>query len=172
MAHIQSCAKKQLLSGETLRVLLLQEIENVPLGNITTNGKRKEMEAPRTFMADILDNAAPKRKVRRLSVTKTVRDVVETRDVILDKARAILGPLTSKEDDLHSQTLIFGPSKFVGNFAMDVPQTQPFGESALGRKQTRITSDWLETGPQLHHSDRDAECLAPAESPGPSAFYS
>jgi hypothetical protein len=177
MAHIQSCARKQLLSKETLRVLLLQEIENVPLGNVTTKGKGKEIETPRTFLADILDDAVSRKKVKRSSVAKTIRDVMETRDVILDKARAILGPLPSKEDDSHNRTLIFGPSKFIGNFAMDtMPQTQPFGESALRQKQTRFTSGWLATGPPLHYQNdsdsKDTETMVPVESPGPSASYS
>ena len=167
MLHIQSCSRKKALSDETVQVLILQEIENaLPVDNATKRkGKGKETGEPKTFLENILDDAAPRRKGKRPEITKTVRNVIETRDVILDRAKAILDDfpsLTREEHYLDSQTQIFHPSKLVDKHKRgNLLQTKSFGENMLRREQTIHSPDWLTatTSNQQGSGDSDVEIL-------------
>ncbi|KAI0352892.1 hypothetical protein OH77DRAFT_1522956 [Trametes cingulata] len=93
MKHIQTCAKKNALTDETVRILLRKELDNLP--PIASSSKSAASEpappaAPETLLEDVLKDANKKKPGRRPQVLQTVKSVTETRETILDKARALL----------------------------------------------------------------------------------
>jgi hypothetical protein len=118
MTHVQSCARKNGLTDETIRILLRREIDNAPIyttangnGNLAPNSS----ETPRTFLENVVNDTAPKVKGKRLKVLSTIQSVTETRDAILDKAQAIFGDhsqVADEEFDSLPPSQVFGPSKF------------------------------------------------------------
>lgn len=155
MVHLQSCAKKNGLTDDTVKVLIRQEVQRSiaedPTSNIKPAGKGKGkadelensvLEAPKTYLEVI--QAETKRKGRRPETVETVKTVTENRNDILDRARTVLGnhvlPNTQEAVD-RQQTQGFGTSRLVARLGRNVgnrdgpPATQPFGQSALGQRQ-------------------------------------
>ncbi|KAG6911228.1 hypothetical protein DXG01_003095 [Tephrocybe rancida] len=138
MLHIQACAKRKALTDETIRVLLRKEIDSYVEDAAPRKGKGKEKATiePETFLEKVVTDAAPKKKGRRLKVQETVRSVSQTRHLILDRARAVIGSTStsghigSGGPDFHTQT--------VGIHSADsaaLSSTQAFGHSALAQAQ-------------------------------------
>jgi hypothetical protein len=153
MVHIQSCAKKNAFTDDTVKILVRREVDKALAENQTAKAKGKGKaidpenllpEVPRTYMEDVVQGAEPKRKMHR-SEPKTVKKATETREVILDKARVILGnhvlPNTQDVSRHPFQTQGFGPSRLVDQLGSDAgnwkepPPTQAFAESALRQRQ-------------------------------------
>ncbi|KAG6903496.1 hypothetical protein C0995_005519 [Termitomyces sp. Mi166 len=137
MLHIQSCVKKKGLTDETVQILLRKEIEFCVGDTASHKGKGKEKAVdPQTFFEEVLAETAPKRKARRTEVRETVKTTSQTRNLILQRARAIIAPASSSQHNdaqafpLHAQ--ILGASESPSN---DIPPypTQAFGNSALAQ---------------------------------------
>jgi hypothetical protein len=136
MVHIQSCAKKNSLTDETVRILIRKELDTVPAHNLKAKGKGKVQATPelsepgpqKTYLEDIVNDAAPKKKGKRPEVLKTVKSVTETRNVILDRARSLLRPV----EDVQSVPTRYGVPQGPNN-TTGPPSTQSFGQSALAQ---------------------------------------
>lgn len=151
MLHIQSCAKKRVFTDETVRVLIRREIDNALVEDVAMKGKGEgkgktaslgsEPVLPKTFYEDVINDAAPRKKGKRLEVVETVKSVVETRDVILDRARTVLGignaaSSTARDEDFSIQTQAFAGSKLGCAFSKrQMPPTQPFRQNAVAQPQ-------------------------------------
>lgn len=128
MTHIKSCAKKRSFSDETVRILILRELENV-LPPEHGKGKGKDKALPQapiardTIFAGVVQDAAPKKRTKRAHVLETVKTPADRRESILARAKNIIG-----REDTHA------PDE-EQDFAPDPPATQPFGFSNLARKQ-------------------------------------
>jgi hypothetical protein len=147
MLHIQSCAKKNFFTDETIRVLIRKQID-VAMTQVKGKGKAPapptEPADPRTFYEDIVTDAGPKKKGRRLKTKETVKNVAVARNIILDRARAVLGLQGDHSADgdvrlVHTQSI--GRS-ILGRDNM-LPATQAFGRSALGQSHLKHPNDIL-----------------------------
>ncbi|PIL37211.1 hypothetical protein GSI_00904 [Ganoderma sinense ZZ0214-1] len=111
MKHIQSCAKKNRLTDETVRILLRTELAKLP--PVASSSKSKttaESSAPstsETLLEETLKDKRRKRSGPRKQVEQTVKNVSETRDSILDKARLLL-------KNVHDDALIRSVSQQLG----------------------------------------------------------
>ncbi|KAG6830843.1 hypothetical protein H0H92_014495 [Tricholoma furcatifolium] len=131
MVHIQSCAKKKSLTDETVRVLLRKEIDAYE-SSAECKGKGKENATgpsnPQTFLEEVVAEAAPRKKGRRVAVGQTVKTISETRNSILERARTIIessSPTYVDPERIHDlQDSDSGHAP---------PSTQTFGTSALAQ---------------------------------------
>ncbi|KAL0067570.1 hypothetical protein AAF712_005285 [Marasmius tenuissimus] len=88
VAHIQSCAKKSGLTDETVLTLIRDELAQTPIAPLDKGkGKAPPETQPTTILAEIVQDAAPKKRARRQDVAATVRSLGETRSAILDRAQ-------------------------------------------------------------------------------------
>lgn len=170
MKHVQTCAKKRSLTDETVRVLLRREIASAPVVEAVSKGKGKgkakaSSEAPtepptaETFFTDIIQDAAPKKRTKRLQITETLKDLGDTREDILAKAKAVLGRQNMVTDENSAL-----PS------AVDersLPLTQPFRQSSLG--QTRQSKPTMFYGSPAATDDENSD-LEDYEPPRTQAF--
>lgn len=153
MLHVQSCAKKNSLTDDTVRSLIRQEVAKAIAEDMELKKKNKanvaskEPEVPKTFMEAIVNDTAPKKKCRRPEVLQTVRSLTETRGTILESARMFLKntiPASIEEANISTRTQAFAPSKLPDALRSTSEQTQPptqiFGESALGKRVTFFQS--------------------------------
>ena len=125
--HIKSCARKRALTTETIRILILQEVEKatLPDTSATGNSRDKAVETSNTLMMDLVDGAAPKKKSKRPEVTHTIKTVIDTRESILERARAVLDNIDSPlraEDVYENPSQVFQPSKLAGSLH-HIPQS-------------------------------------------------
>ncbi|KAK0206373.1 hypothetical protein DFS33DRAFT_585286 [Desarmillaria ectypa] len=161
MKHVQSCAKKNHFTDSAVRARIRQALENVDLEDVAPKGKGKakgqDSSVPETYFYDVVHDAGPRKRTKRVDVSGTVKTLVDTRDAILQKAEAIIGHsasstvhlLSSKKDDYETVA------------------TQHFGRSALAE---RMISD---DSPMLYdplHSDSGAEPYPATQVFGPSKF--
>lgn len=170
--HIQSCAKKNAFTDETIRVLIRKEIEStMALGKgkeKATPGLPTEPAGPRTFFEDIVTDATRKKKGRRLETTETVQSVTTTRNIILDRARAVLGLPGdhSKDSEVHTQSI----GRIIPGDDDPMPSTQVFGRSALGQTNLKSSNPilpWL-TGLSEEEDEDDTEPMPLTQSFAPS----
>lgn len=155
VSHIKTCSRKAKFSEETLKVLILKELETLPPPEeaTKTKGKRKKTQPiedapPKTFLEEVVDDAQLQRqKKRKAAVSSSVKSMTETRDVILDKARQLLHPpVRSCPPEISmppppstqafgQSKLESGPSRFdIGNFDQGPQPTQVFGKSTLAER--------------------------------------
>ncbi|KAF9268118.1 hypothetical protein L218DRAFT_1073469 [Marasmius fiardii PR-910] len=153
VAHIQSCSKKKGFTEDTVRQLIRKELVVTPL-NPSDKGKRKaspDSEAqPKTILAEIVQDAAPKKRTKRQDVVMTIKSLGETRAAILDKAQTVFAQSSSTFRALHSSEYI---SHTEGSSGIPPPSTPEFGSSHLARttgsKQPMFHSF---TTPENHHN--------------------
>ncbi|KAG6854859.1 hypothetical protein C0991_012049 [Blastosporella zonata] len=165
MLHVQSCAKKKHLTDETVRILLRKEIDSHALDTSPDKGKGKAKATEfQTFLEEVVAEAAPRKKGRRLEVQETVKTVSQTRDLILNKARAVIGstltsgPASDKEPHLSTQA--------VGVRVTDtVPllPTQSFGRSALAQAR-EMTSRLFDYDADQAFDNEDSGSEMPANT--------
>lgn len=124
--HMEDCAKKKGFDQETMRIRLrrvLDETPERPLSKGKSKGKAKAAaepdDEPKTFMEEVVEQAAPKRKGRRRVVQSTVKDIAQTSDAIFSRLGAVLGRQEQQEENA------------------EPPRTQPFGRSALAAALSR-----------------------------------
>lgn len=137
MKHIESCARKAGLTDETVEVLLKQELEKTPLDpSAESKGKAKgqELNEPKTLLGEKIVDEGMKRK-RRPPVEGTVRELADTRENILERARRLLHSTVGAT--AHAGTSGEHEHGFEdGEEEEDTrpPLTQPFAESALAQR--------------------------------------
>lgn len=94
MKHIQTCAKKNGLSDDTVRTLLQKGLDSLPsvasTSKSATPAPAPEDAAPETLLEDLLKDTHKKKPGRRPQVLQTVKSVADTRVTILDRARSLL----------------------------------------------------------------------------------
>lgn len=131
--HVQACARKNSLTDATLEALMREEIARNPGVHPRGKGKGKEKAAepepePDTMLGEIIrEGEAKKKRRRRVPVELTVRELKDTREDILARARMLLATQTTKDTDTRGDGDI-------GEVAATPPLTQPFGESALANR--------------------------------------
>jgi hypothetical protein len=151
MVHVQSCAKKNAFTDDTVKILIRQEIDKAAAESQVTDAKGKNKainpenlhaQAPKTRMEDVIQGPEPKRRGRRPEVP-TLKNGMETRDENLDRARVILGNHALPNTQNNGfQTQKFSPSHLTERLEQDPgswdvnPATQAFGESELRKRQT------------------------------------
>jgi hypothetical protein len=149
MIHVQSCAKKNALTDDTVKILIRQEVDKALTESRAAKANDPENvltlpEAPKTYLDELVQGVEPKKRGRHLEI-KTVKNGIETREIILERARVILGnhahPNAQEDGGRQFQSQEFRPSRLADQFAEDTlgwseaPATQAFGESALRRRQ-------------------------------------
>jgi hypothetical protein len=118
LLHIKSCARKRALTNETVRILILQEIQKEAFPDIPATGKKeKGVEASKTMMADLMDSAVPRKRSKRPEVIPSIRTIIDTRESILQRARAVFDNIDSPSDAFENPTQVFQPSKLAGTLS-------------------------------------------------------
>ncbi|KAK0242591.1 hypothetical protein EDD85DRAFT_785667 [Armillaria nabsnona] len=161
MKHVQSCAKKNHFTDSAVCSRIHQALKSVDPEDVAPKGKGKtkgqDSSAPETYFHDVVHDAGPKKRTKRVDVPGTVKTLVDTRDAILQRAEAIIGHsasstnhlLLSEEDD-HG-----------------IVATQRFGLSTLAERMASNDSPMLD---DPLHSDSDAELYPATQAFGPSKF--
>lgn len=92
MLHVQSCAKKRLLTDETIRTLIQAELDipTVPDNVPQQRTSKQPPGEPQTYFQDIVNAGESKRKLKRTQALQTIRNVNETRNEILERAKTFL----------------------------------------------------------------------------------
>ncbi|KAG6821586.1 hypothetical protein H0H93_000095 [Arthromyces matolae] len=154
MLHIHACAKKKFLSDETIKARLRKEIDSCMPESTVNKGKGKAVE-PQTFLEEMVAETIPRKKARRVEAEPTVKMLSQTRELILERAKAVISSASSSTIDqeplFHTQAM--GSSQF-----SPPSSTQAFGASKIGK--THLPKRTLFN----HHADAD---IAP---PSPPAF--
>ncbi|KAG0709775.1 hypothetical protein DFH29DRAFT_14119 [Suillus ampliporus] len=158
MIHIQNCAKKKFLSDETVRILIHNEIQSSSDQNASQRSEQKtaeEGEKSATFLETVVNEVSRTKKGKRPQVLGTVKSLPETRGSILGRARAVLDTSMQHGDSVVDAQVQGGRSDFPCTQAFGTsmlarradsspfvqsgpPQTQAFGESALGHLQSNL----------------------------------
>ena len=140
MKHIQSCAKKNRLTDETVRVLLRTDLAKLP--PIASSSKPKSPaeppapSVPQTLLEETLKDKRRKRSGPRLQVQPTVKEVSETRGDILDKARLLLQSVRNGAAVGYSAPHQVAEG-FTGSADCDLampPPTQAFAKSSVAMR--------------------------------------
>ncbi|KAI0832485.1 hypothetical protein BC628DRAFT_1414781 [Trametes gibbosa] len=164
MKHIQTCAKKNGLTDDTVRILLRKELDSAPpvasSSNSTTPAPASD-SVSETLLEDVLKGAGKKKHGRRPPVMQTVKNVEETRRSILDRARSLLAngssscardSIVETADDLHipPATQMFRKSNVAAREECSQSQfadtTQVFGPSKLAGRSSRLQSAIVHAG--------------------------
>lgn len=152
LTHMKACAKKQGINEDTLVGMVRKGIENAP--PIELKGKAKataEASASKTFFDKVVQDAAPKKRTRRQEVTGTVKDIGETRDVIMLKARTIVARGNSSVRAIREHRV--GERISDGNMSTEPSSTPRFGKSRLaGRLGVQAQSMFNNDGEQSFES--------------------
>lgn len=169
MRHIQSCAKKNGISDEGVRVLIRAELEAPE--EPKPRQKPKSSGVTNTLFEDALgDIGKGKGKKKQVQRTTTLHNPVENREAILAKARSLLrGPEIrdlSQEEGLvdllrNSDSTMDRIQMF--DFNDPPPATQPFGRSKLGQQ---TSSDALSVLPDASPKMLTTSRLADATNDG------
>ncbi|KAI0693595.1 hypothetical protein BC835DRAFT_1069026 [Cytidiella melzeri] len=128
MKHIQACSRKNKLDDGTVTSLIHDELNKIAVveSNAAALAEKAEIAA-RTLLDNAVQDVVPKKKGRRPKVLETVKELSDTRQSILERARVLLQTKSVSAEqpaDLPSTSSI--PSS-----ARSHPLTQPFGQSSL-----------------------------------------
>lgn len=156
LKHIQTCAKKNSFSEETIKVLLEKQLEQLKPASPPV----EDLDDPGTWLEDAIkeDGRGAKKSGPRRQVTATVKSLSETRDGILDRARMIIGDshqgntgavarpedseVTDGGNELPPPTQAFGKSVLAQRsnaFSCAFPSTQAFAPSKLSSSSTPLS---------------------------------
>ncbi|KAG5650757.1 hypothetical protein H0H81_011148 [Sphagnurus paluster] len=159
MIHVQACAKKHSLSDETVRILIQKEINCYDNTVSKSKGKGNlnvsTLPDPNTFFEEVVAQAAPRKRGRCAETNETVQTITRTRNLILDKARAVIGTSSTTISDgqeflVHTQAIGL-PNPEDGTLP---PSTQPFGTSSLATKHCQATKNLFRPWePSLHKEE-------------------
>lgn len=127
MKHIQTCAKKLHFTDETITALLRKQLEIVP----QLKGDPVEVEEPGTLLEEAVKVGEKKKSGPRRKIIGTIKDLSETRQDILDRAKNLLdkGPAAKS-----SAAQLKPPDAGLSIPSGLPPLTQPFGQSSLAMK--------------------------------------
>jgi len=158
MTHIQSCAKKHGLRDDTVYALIRKELK-------AASAKTSTEVPVETFFDEVVHDAAPRKRVRRqVEVTATVKNLSETREDILAKAKTVVAQNNSevrawRERSGHTDDMHYGHDS--------VSSTPDFGQSKLaGRNGSKIRSLFNVPSPPHTDIEDEQDLLA---SPTPSS---
>ncbi|KAI0776056.1 hypothetical protein BD413DRAFT_602559 [Trametes elegans] len=130
MKHIQTCAKKNRLSDETLLDSLPPTASSSK--SATPAPASAPVPVPETLLEEVLRDATKKKPGRRQQVLQTVKSITETRETILDKARSLLqssGAIRAGSSALRTAEGTPSPLE-----AEAPPATQAFSRSSLAAR--------------------------------------
>ncbi|KLO11240.1 hypothetical protein SCHPADRAFT_999058 [Schizopora paradoxa] len=188
ITHIKTCAKKSLVTDDTLRLLITQEIEITQAEKMKSSKKApnavpKEAEVPKTFIEDVLQDGGIQKIQKTKKATSSLKRVTDNRDTILQKASSILGPqaLRVQEQEVTMETSPstqpLAPSKLASNASRppigdDPMPTQAFGQSALAGRFGRATTSSSEaSGSHSRHFLSSAHQLPESLEPPPTQNF-
>ncbi len=165
LVHLRSCAKKLAFSDETVRIRMTQYLATVVEPVAKTKDVSKDTSG--TYFQDIVQEAAPKKRTRRVEAAGTVKAPGDTRDSILRRAQTFLAS-SSEHFTIParhaSAPSVLGPSS--GSREVSEPEaedshplplTQPFRASKFAR-------------PMRAESDNEAELPPSTQTFAPSKF--
>ncbi|KAG8900863.1 hypothetical protein FRB99_005722 [Tulasnella sp. 403] len=146
--HIGRCRKKSGLSAENMLLKIEELLASpdaflLPARRLKEKGKSKATvqttvsKKPNTYLADVVDNAGPKKRRRRHADPEpiTVKPITETCDSIIDRARKLLDDQRDSLSSAHSKAAL--PNEV----AVEVPlPTQRFSGSKLAALYRRSPS--------------------------------
>jgi hypothetical protein len=132
--HIQGCAKKLGMTDDTVAHLVRAELKRVADAPPDVPSKVKSVESavpeapqPGTLLEELIVGGAKKKSGRRPQVVETVKELHETRQGILDRARQLLSSSKVATPAVEGQVE-------AGSSSYSPPRTQPFGESRLAHQ--------------------------------------
>ncbi|KAJ7498771.1 hypothetical protein FB451DRAFT_9882 [Mycena latifolia] len=136
LLHIRTCAKKNGLTDDTVKILIKREIDSAPNDAGPSKHKGKVLvDAPTTaptLLEDVVREAAPRRKGKRKETVDALKSVSETRDTILGRARMLLASGPSSE----GHSFVAQTQAFTSTALTTAPEpTQAFRPSRLGQQQ-------------------------------------
>ncbi|KAJ4478278.1 hypothetical protein J3R30DRAFT_2883168 [Lentinula aciculospora] len=153
LTHIKSCAKKHGIKDDTLVELVRKGIENALA--MQPKGKHIATDEParKTFFDEVVHDAAPRKRNRRQEVTSTIKDIGETRNTIMRKARMIVSKGNSNVRAFRERGI--GDLDSDGDLYTDfLPSSTPrFGKSSLARRTG------LQARSLFHDDGEDPESL-------------
>ncbi|KAI9063166.1 hypothetical protein FKP32DRAFT_730754 [Trametes sanguinea] len=180
MKHIQSCAKRNALNDETVKTLILKELDSLPpIASTSKDSAPASAHAatpiPETLLEDALKDVGKKKPGRRPQVLQTVKSIDETRNTILDKARSLLqsnsssrassvlkasagGLPTAKHIDAPPATQVFSKSNIAATADplenAQANTTHLYAPSRLAAQASRLHEGIVRTGAEIAaHSD-------------------
>ncbi|KIO30262.1 hypothetical protein M407DRAFT_5768 [Tulasnella calospora MUT 4182] len=140
--HIRTCASKNGMTEEAAREAIRQAIADAPSGP-PPKGKRKAKatkeptpvpELPKTYLDNVVEDAAPKKRQprRKRDATVTVQPPTTTHNLILERAKELLTDTQPSLDLRAPATLSSAESDVILLEDPDAPPpTQPFLKSKL-----------------------------------------
>lgn len=168
LKHVRSCARKLGLADDTLAPLVRAELRRVAAlatAEAQAQAALPAADAPGTLLETAIDGGARKKSGRRPQVVETVRELHETRQDILDRARLLLGEGTTG-GSMRRQIADDVPGPSSGS----PPRTQPFSESRLAGIY-RPTAFLNPTQPEIYVPDdpapRDEAIAGPSNIKSP-----
>ena len=135
VAHMKNCARKHAFDEETMQILLQTEIRNfIPVSKGKARAVSMEPASMKTFLEDVLVNAAPKQKAKRQQPESRILNVSQTRVTVLARAQEILASSSNHGDNSRRELAhpSFGQYGNVDGSTM-IPSTHDFGQSSLAR---------------------------------------
>ncbi|KAK0230962.1 hypothetical protein IW262DRAFT_1453886 [Armillaria fumosa] len=161
MKHVQSCAKKNNFTDSAVRTRIHQALESMDPEDVALKGKGKakgqDLSVPETYFHDVIHDAGPKKRTKRVEVQGTVKTLGDTRDAILQRAETIIGhSASSTVHRLLSEEDNYG-----------IVATQHFSSSTLAGRMAANDSPMLD---DPWYSDSDAEPYPATQIFGPSKF--
>ncbi|GLB33948.1 hypothetical protein LshimejAT787_0108320 [Lyophyllum shimeji] len=142
----------------------------------SSKGKGKAGEPittdPKTFLEEVVAESVSRKKVRRAETLETVKSVAQTRELILNKARVVIGSTSNRvrEQEIPLHTQAVESHDLNTDDTTLPPSTQAFGRSALAQRHQKATSS-LFNCESLEPSDAeesDAEISSTAMAFAPS----
>lgn len=163
MRHIQSCARKNALTDDMIKRLILAELEAPE--EPEPRKKPKSSRVTNTLLEDALGDAGnPTKKRKQVQRTTTLHNPADNREAILAKARSLL-----KEPEIRdlSQDQEALDTLKNSNSTMDQidmfdlgrpPTTQQFGRSKLGKQtSSAMLSVLSDTSPKMSTTSKLAD---------------
>lgn len=135
------CAKKAGVGLEDLRQMV--EKESAVTSSTERKGKRKAVQttlvepsksAPQSYLEDVVEGAAPKKRKQRppTTIPATVKPITDTRSSILNRAKVLLEPeVDSLEPSKGKEITVDGDIQFEDGEENRPPPTQQFATSYL-----------------------------------------
>ncbi len=145
------------MTDDTLKLLIIREIE-ITQAEKTKSSKKaqnppfKEPELPKTFIEDVLIDGGIQKTKKNAKATSSLKRITESRNTILEKATAILGPQSVHDDEQGNKAIAppstqpLTPSLLAANVSYRAKgeegmPTQPIGHSALATRFGRATTE-------------------------------
>lgn len=161
MVHMRSCARKHAFDEETMLTLLQTEVRNfVPVRKAVKKARlvSEEPASKKTFLEDVLVNAAPKQKAKRQQPESLLLNVSQTRVTVLARAQEILASSSNHCDNSRRE---LDQRAFEQNENIDgsmLPSTHGFGQSSLARIYGSTSKKMFSaphSPPSLPHAEDD-----------------